>query len=792
MSTSGTTRTTLISPFQYFADPTKARPIFNGFIYIGRVDGDPTNPDDQIPIQLICECGGTPVNVTQPVRTGPGGLPIYNGQPAQIVVCRSNYSITLQDKDRVQVYHSPNVLGQADNQQITGDLIGLEYGDVNAANRNLQRLRDTDASSLLITMSDDLYVAADTINDSRVTFDNLVIEGDLTKTFHVTTGGSLFVINNGGSFCASKVRFSGTSSYTKLVASPFNMDTRLKLISFDRCEINGYLTVDISSNSNNAQDPSVFRNGIDNLSLDKCIIRNNDDIALFLRNAMYDKLSITDNVFHNCRGLFCFDTVVNESINYDAIVSAKVSLLVSGNEYTSDLGFINNPTTSRSSLVGFILTEGHSVKYSNNHVENLVQTMNTGTCCDIYMGSNYTEMSGNQCWNRFNFSERARTAYTQNVGLKIKKGFNVSISDHTHAYRDGFFETLHSMHGLVKDTQVGDFFSIEHSIADGPAYILNMSNCYIESAVLNNVNRNAFAIFSQTIKDCTFLSDDTGFSNMINANLTATQNTGRDSKPQLLDISGCGFYLPNTERLRLCNFILRNSGREDTNINITNNSGVVKNLQLLSTTNQGNDFTIGSVILSNNSFECSGTVCFEISEFAQVPTLTSLISKNNNFICPAATSLTLGTGVTASAINLDTDKTVTINSNSNIIIDTFTGKNGSTPMFPENGTRLISGTITDRDSNNIGRSFDFSLYYRIDNDASADGTTVFVTLADGTAISHVTNSNRDTGLMITTDHPTARARIICVGNTGVLSIVLGVLGTDSTNPKVINTKIVKI
>lgn len=109
MSTSGTTRTTLISPFQYFADPTKARPVFNGFIYIGRVDGDPTNPDDQIPIQLICECGGTPVNVTQPVRTGPGGVPIYNGQPAQIVVCRSSYSITLQDKDRVQVYHSPDV-----------------------------------------------------------------------------------------------------------------------------------------------------------------------------------------------------------------------------------------------------------------------------------------------------------------------------------------------------------------------------------------------------------------------------------------------------------------------------------------------------------------------------------------------------------------------------------------------------------------------------------------------------------------------------------------------------------
>lgn len=102
---------TLISPYQYFADPQRARPIFNGFIYIGRPDGDPTNPDDQIKISVICECGGDPVNITQPVRTGPGGLPIYNGRPAQINIPASEFSITLQDKDMVQIYHSPRATG---------------------------------------------------------------------------------------------------------------------------------------------------------------------------------------------------------------------------------------------------------------------------------------------------------------------------------------------------------------------------------------------------------------------------------------------------------------------------------------------------------------------------------------------------------------------------------------------------------------------------------------------------------------------------------------------------------
>ncbi len=102
---------TLISPYQYFADPKKARPVFNGFIYIGVPDGDPTNPDDQIQISVICECGGDPINISQPVRTGSGGLPIYNGSPAQINVPAAEFSILLQDRDQSQVYYSPRVTG---------------------------------------------------------------------------------------------------------------------------------------------------------------------------------------------------------------------------------------------------------------------------------------------------------------------------------------------------------------------------------------------------------------------------------------------------------------------------------------------------------------------------------------------------------------------------------------------------------------------------------------------------------------------------------------------------------
>lgn len=102
---------TLASPYEYFADPIRSRPVFNGFIYIGRPDTDPTQEQNQIQVSVICECGGDPIPVSQPIRTGSGGLPIYNGNPAQVNIPASEYSLTLQDKDRVQVYYSPNVTG---------------------------------------------------------------------------------------------------------------------------------------------------------------------------------------------------------------------------------------------------------------------------------------------------------------------------------------------------------------------------------------------------------------------------------------------------------------------------------------------------------------------------------------------------------------------------------------------------------------------------------------------------------------------------------------------------------
>ena len=86
---------TLISPYTYFADPLNDRPLTDAQIYIGRPNTDPRTPANQISVSLICECDGSPVTVTQPLRTGVGGVVIYQGRPAQITVDGPEYALSV-------------------------------------------------------------------------------------------------------------------------------------------------------------------------------------------------------------------------------------------------------------------------------------------------------------------------------------------------------------------------------------------------------------------------------------------------------------------------------------------------------------------------------------------------------------------------------------------------------------------------------------------------------------------------------------------------------------------------
>lgn len=95
-------------PSQLFTMPREFKSVFNGMIYIGKIDTDPTIPANQIQVYLENEDGSyTPV--PQPIRTNAGGYPVYNGKVSKFVTVEGQ-SMLIQDANGVQLFYFPNVL----------------------------------------------------------------------------------------------------------------------------------------------------------------------------------------------------------------------------------------------------------------------------------------------------------------------------------------------------------------------------------------------------------------------------------------------------------------------------------------------------------------------------------------------------------------------------------------------------------------------------------------------------------------------------------------------------------
>ena len=105
-------------PILYIPDPGKGRPLFNGQIYVGQPDLDPTVVINQKQLNVIEE-NGTVVPVAQPFVLSAGGVPVYNGKPVRLDV-DGNYSIKILSKLGAQVYYIENVF---EGQPVTEALL---------------------------------------------------------------------------------------------------------------------------------------------------------------------------------------------------------------------------------------------------------------------------------------------------------------------------------------------------------------------------------------------------------------------------------------------------------------------------------------------------------------------------------------------------------------------------------------------------------------------------------------------------------------------------------------------
>lgn len=95
-------------PSQLFTMARSFKAVANGKIYIGKIDTDPVNPENQIQVYVENE-DGSHVPVSQPIIINAAGYPVYNGQIAKFVTVQG-HSMAVYDAYGARQFYFPNVL----------------------------------------------------------------------------------------------------------------------------------------------------------------------------------------------------------------------------------------------------------------------------------------------------------------------------------------------------------------------------------------------------------------------------------------------------------------------------------------------------------------------------------------------------------------------------------------------------------------------------------------------------------------------------------------------------------
>lgn len=94
---------TIGMPPQLFTAARSFKALPNGKIYIGKIDTDPTIPENQIQVYIENEDGSL-VPVPQPIVINAGGFPVYNGQ-IKLFKVKDSYSMAVYDSYGAQQFY---------------------------------------------------------------------------------------------------------------------------------------------------------------------------------------------------------------------------------------------------------------------------------------------------------------------------------------------------------------------------------------------------------------------------------------------------------------------------------------------------------------------------------------------------------------------------------------------------------------------------------------------------------------------------------------------------------------
>ncbi|EBM6935675.1 hypothetical protein D3Q75_21480 [Salmonella enterica] len=185
-------------PSQLFTSARSFKANANGKIYIGKIDTDPANPENQIQVYVENE-DGSHVPVSQPIVINAAGYPVYNGQIAKFVTVQG-HSMAVYDAYGSQQFYYPNVLKYDPDrlrQQLASHAAGNgdELVAVKQPIENSKERTVHDWLADIITAKDGANIIADGINNDAVGINALLpVLSDLQRELILVPG--VYLIND--------------------------------------------------------------------------------------------------------------------------------------------------------------------------------------------------------------------------------------------------------------------------------------------------------------------------------------------------------------------------------------------------------------------------------------------------------------------------------------------------------------------------------------------------------------------------------------------------------------------
>ncbi|MFF0898738.1 phage tailspike protein [Proteus mirabilis] len=188
-------------PSQLFTLARKFQAASNGKIFIGKIDTDPTLPENQIQVYLEHE-DGSHIPVPQPLIINQAGFPVYNGQIAKFVTVEG-HSMAVYDSHGVQQHYYPNVLKYEPDQFDTrfrdelkhnnGSILGFKRSD-------LKELNDFNLNSFLSFSQVNIFEFSHLVTNKPSLMDNTTWDWSPAIQAAVNSGRDVYIPDIGGAY----------------------------------------------------------------------------------------------------------------------------------------------------------------------------------------------------------------------------------------------------------------------------------------------------------------------------------------------------------------------------------------------------------------------------------------------------------------------------------------------------------------------------------------------------------------------------------------------------------------